>query len=160
MRLVVDACSWINLVNGNGALAVVLRLPGFEWHVGPLVRDECGDLAEVEAAVGEGNVNALDDSLIGVNAFTALRTKHRLGPGETECIAFAMALGFGVCTDDGRAREAAATELGKDRLIGSIGLLKRSVSAGLITAAGALDMYEHMVARGAYLPVCAVTDFA
>lgn len=116
MRLVVDACSLINLNNGS-AFATVLSLPGFEWDVGPLVLQECGQLHALLDAVTAGTVHELDDRILGANAFTALRRKYRLGLGETECLAFGSALGLSVCTDDGRARKAVATELGATRLL-------------------------------------------
>ena len=111
MRLVLDACSLINLNNGS-AFATVLSLPGFEWNVGPLVLQECGQLHALLDAVTAGTVHELDDCILGANAFTALRRKYRLGLGETECLAFGSALGLSVCTDDGRARKAVATESG------------------------------------------------
>ena len=158
MRLVLDACSLINLNNGS-AFATVLSLPEFEWNVGPLVLQECGQLHALLDAVTAGTVHELDDCILGANAFTALRRKYRLGLGETECLAFGSALGLSVCTDDGRARKAVATELGPTRLIGSIGLLKSCVVSGLLNASMAYKLYDQMLAGGAFLPLMAEADF-
>lgn len=64
-----------------------------------------------------------------------------------------------MCTDDGRARKAVATELGATRLVGSIGLLKRCVVSGLLNASMAYELYGRMLAAGAFLPLMAEADF-
>lgn len=158
MKLVVDACALINLSNG-GAFAAVLSLSGFEWSVGPIVVNECGGLRALQDAMNSGAIHLLDDTLLGMNAFMLLRRKYRLGPGETECIAFAATLGLGVCTDDGRARAVATTELGADSVTGTIGLLKRCVAVNIMKSHAAVAAYRRMVLAGAFLPTMHEKDF-
>jgi len=158
MKLVMDACSLINLDSG-GAFSMVLNLPEFELNVGPLVVQECGELEALHDAVRAGSVRALDDSVLGANLFELLRRKYHLGLGETECIAFAVVLGMGVCTDDRRARDAVTMEIGATRLIGTIGLLKHCVALKVLTTAQAFAAYRKMITAGAFLPVMREQDF-
>jgi len=159
MKLATDACSLINLDSG-GVFANVLNLPGFEWNVGPLVVQECGALQALQDAIDAQKIVLLDDGLLGVETFMSLRRKYRLGPGETECIAFATTLGVAVCTDDRRAREAVVAEIGATRLVGTIGLLKRCVMSGIMTSSAAFEAYGRMLAAGAFLPAMTAADFA
>jgi predicted nucleic acid-binding protein len=61
-------------------------------------------------------------------------------------------LSHGVCTDDRRARQVTEKWLGSGRLTGTLGLLKRCVSMGLLNAADAFAAYNQMVDMGAFLP--------
>jgi predicted nucleic acid-binding protein len=89
---------------------------------------------------------------ISSDVYLDLLNQHELGEGETECLALAMQRPYAFCCDDRKARHAATTVLGSDRVIGSLRLLKWSVAAGLFSTAQATEMYETMKAAGGFLP--------
>jgi predicted nucleic acid-binding protein len=149
VSVIFDACSLINLTNGQ-VLSPVLQLEE-HYVVGPIVLSEV-DLAEVQGAVTEGRLSALDDSQLDADQFLALIEEHRLGDGESECLSAARQLGYMVCTDDGKARKVTTNLLGASRLTGSLGLLQRATSQGLLDASTADGAYRRMLATGAFLP--------
>ena len=147
---VLDASSAINCIN-SGSLDLVLSIPELSLGVGPIVRRECGDAA-LEAALASGKLQTLDDSTIPAGRFLALLARYRLGDGETECLAIAETQRLIMVTDDSAARQAAQELLGAAKLTGSLGLFRRAVIAGLITAEDAMRRYEVMKAKGGFLP--------
>jgi predicted nucleic acid-binding protein len=149
VTVIFDACSLINLTNGQ-VLSHVLQL-GDQYVVGPIVSGEVG-LEEIERALGDGQVFPLDDSQLNAEDFLALVEEHRLGDGESECILAARQFGYTVCTDDGKARELTTKLLGASRLTGSLGLLRRAVSKGILKIGEAYNAYQRMISAGAFLP--------
>ena len=148
-----DASSIINLSKGD-VFIKVLRLQGTHFCVGPLVVEEClGRIVEFNAALEGNQVHRLDDSLIPAEAFFELREKHRLGNGETECLAFAMQLtNLVICTDDKAARAAAASTIGANRVVGSLFLLRECVRQRIFEKSEAALIHETMRLRGAFVP--------
>lgn len=148
---VVDACSWINISNGD-MLAAVVRLP-IRLSVGPLTRDECGPLAAtLDTLVARGLIDQIDDASMPAAPFAALLLKYGLGDGETECLALASYYGWSVATDDRAGRRAAKETVGAARLTGSLGLLRSAVAAHVVTSDQAWASYQRMVAGGGFLP--------
>lgn len=148
MTVIFDACSLINLTNGQ-VLPPVLRLGSYV--VGPIVSTEI-DLQQVEKAVCDGQISRLDDSHVSADQFLSLVEEHHLGDGESECIAAAIHLGYTVCTDDGKARTVAAKLLGSSRLTGSLGLLRNAVLGGFLPRETADVAYRKMLVAGGFLP--------
>ena len=153
-HVILDACSAINLSKA-GALEVVLNLKGYTFSMGPQAQAECeaNYPQPLREALCAGEIATADDSRIPAATYIELLEKYRLGEGETECITFAKhETGLIVCTDDGAARKASQHALGRDRVCGSLSLLKECVREGLLTSEGAFATYELMKAKGAYLP--------
>lgn len=153
MKVIVDASSLINLMKA-GALAIVLRLEGFTFNIGPLVEYECGPEApELTAAIADGSIARLDDNALSANAFANFMGLYDLGDGETECLAFADDNPeFTICTDDGAARAAASGHFGGDRVVGSLFLLRECVRKGILKGEEARGLYELMRKMGGFLP--------
>jgi predicted nucleic acid-binding protein len=159
--MILDACTLINLVNGE-VLAMVLGLPDDEFLVSPMVRDESSSIAQaVDHAVQSGRLGYVDDDIIPANEFARAKREMRLGNGETECILAAERLGCHIACDDHQARLRATERLhDADRVTGSIGLLRRLCGANLMTPEQVLAAYNLMRSRGGYLPALGLEDFA
>lgn len=152
MIVVVDACTLINLANGE-VLSEILQLPGIEFQVSAIVRRESRTISEaIDVAVGSGRLALVDDALISVGDFIRVKSELELDDGETECILAAQALACTIACDDGAARKAIVELLGEARLIGSIGLLRMAITAGLINQERAIESYQLMRQRGGFLP--------
>lgn len=158
MKIVVDACSWINLGN-SGVADKVLGL-SHEYYIGPAVLDESAPLeVTIEAARASGRIIDITEDKVDLAVYASVRNP-KLGDGETECITLAVQYGYLVCTDDGLARQAAITRLGAARVLGSLRLLIECVQAGLLTQQAAFAAYEAMVSYGAFLPRKIPSDFS
>jgi predicted nucleic acid-binding protein len=152
VNYIVDACALINMANG-GILRVVLAIPGNSYFIGPMVRDESGAIEpDIEHAIQIGRLQVRDTKKVPGSLYVGLLTKHGLGEGETECIAIARTGDYVVASDDRRARIAVVEELGKERLTGSIGLLRLAITRGLIDRADAYKAYQLMQTTGSFLP--------
>lgn len=152
---IIDTCSAVGLDNA-GVLHEVLRLPGRDWVVGPLVLDEANkdgaSIPSLDTAISQGLISVYDGDEIGADKFLDALDSFRLGPGETECLVYAEEFGLHVCSDDGPARRTIASQIGDARVTGSIGLLKELVANAVLSPSEAFDAYERMVTSGSYLP--------
>lgn len=151
MIVILDASTLINLVNGE-VLAEILSIPGAAFQMSAAVRTESKSIAEERLGL-------VDDSLISVSAFREAKRLMQLGDGETECILAAASMGCAFGCDDQAARKRAKQRLGTGNLIGSIGLLRMTINAGLLSSEAAFASYGLMLARGGYLPQLAPSDF-
>lgn len=160
MRALLDSSSVINLVNA-GALELVCSLDDIEWWLPPAVVDESGPTC---AAVTlelqrRGLINFLDDDQVDAERFLALLDAHRLGAGETECVAIAADTDHHVCCDDRRARTMAAGIIGTDRVFGTVRLLRWCVEQWRIDCAEARRLLRSMRDSGGFLPDAPQTYF-
>ena len=153
MRALLDSSSVINLVNA-GALELVCGLEDVEWWLPPAVVDECGpSCAAVTLDLQQrGLINFLDDDQVDAGRVLALLDAHRLGAGETECVAIAAETDHHVCCDDRRARTMAAGIIGADRVFGTVRLLRLCVEQRRIDCAGARRLLRAMREDGGFLP--------
>lgn len=153
MRALLDSSSVINLVNA-GALELVCGLDGIEWWLPPAVVDESGPTcAAVTLELQQlGLINFLDDDHVDAERFLALLDAHRLGAGETECVAIATDTDYHVCCDDRRARLMAAEIIGADRVFGTVRLLRWCVEQRRINCAEARGLLRAMRESGGFLP--------
>lgn len=159
MTVVLDASTLINLANGE-VFAKIVSLPGRSFQVSPVVLRESRTVGKaIRAAVKRGDIEWVDDDAIDAQEFEDALEEWGLGPGETECILAAKALGCAVACDDGAARQVILLELGQPRMTGTVGLLREAVAAGLLTAQQAFDAYQEMKRLGGYLPRLALSDF-
>jgi predicted nucleic acid-binding protein len=134
---------------------------GDEYLIGAFVRGECDDYIPPLGSdlIARGVLRLVDDPWV-VDAVALLSRTHRLGIGELECLAYASRdATLIVCCDDGRARRVIAAQIGQERVVGSIGLLRRCVRNGVLLPAIAQQSYEQMRQAGAYLPVLSATFF-
>jgi predicted nucleic acid-binding protein len=154
LKLIVDACSTINLHNGSMLEAVLdLGSSGFVFHIGTIVRGECGDLTPfLDEQVKRGRMTILPGKIITPVIFAEVLNQYELGLGETECIVHAEQKTLVVCTDDMAARAVAKIRLGEARVLGSLRLIRQCVCEGSLTSAEAYARYELMRSRGAFLP--------
>jgi len=161
LNLILDSSSTINLHNGD-MFATVLELTsaGFTFHMGSIVRGECGELSSsIETHVGNGGLIILPGKSMTASQFARILNLYELGLGETECIAHAEQRVLIVCTDDRAARRAAESHLGTDRALGSLALIRECVCSGRITSQVAYVSYEQMRAKGGFLPDIPTTYF-
>jgi len=161
LNLILDSSSTINLHNGDVfGVALELVSEGFRFHMGTIVRGECGGLSSlIENHVRDGRLTILQGRAISAAQFARLLNKYELGLGETECIAHAEQHSLIVCTDDNAARRATADHLGAGKVVGSLALMRECVCSELITSHAAYVTYELMRARGAFLPEIAASYF-
>jgi predicted nucleic acid-binding protein len=145
----IDACSLINLEKG-GVLDVVLKLEGHEFFVDGFVDEESGTF--LKPYYERGLLTKLSDEQVPASIFSTMLSRYDLGYGETECIVFATMDKICVCSDDLKARKAAKLELGDDRVIGTLFLLRECVKCKVLTPDAARGAYELMRAKGAFLP--------
>lgn len=148
-----DSSSIINLFNA-GVLALLCHLEDHDFFVPPMVVGEChGDCAtDLIMLRDEGCLSFINDDVVDAEQYLALLQGHRLGAGETECMAVAAADDFHVCCDDRKARQAAAGLIGEDRVIGSLRILKWCVESLVIDCDAAFRAFETMRQRGGFLP--------
>jgi predicted nucleic acid-binding protein len=156
--VVLDASTLINLDNGD-VLTEVLSLPHRTFQISPEVLRESRTVAKaIKAAVERGDIDWVDDTAIDAQEYEDALAVWELGPGETECILAAKALGCSVACDDGAARKVIEREIGVPRMSGTVGLLREAVVAGLITAEQAFEAYQQMKRLGGFLPKLSVAD--
>lgn len=148
----IDSCALLNLHNGQ-VLEVATALPNVRLAVGDSVRSEVQSIADiVDQLIASGAIEVLDESSIPANGFLQLKEQFDLGDGETECIAAAVYADCHIVCDDRAARQAATQVLEKDRVTGSIGILRQCVAANLISRDDAYSAYERMKLLGGFLP--------
>lgn len=154
MITIVDACCAINLSNAR-VLGLVLGASDRRWAVGPRVLDECtGECGQaLRVAISSGRVSAFDDEHIPASVYLSLLGTYGLGEGETECLAIATS-DSDVCiaTDDRRARSTAINLFGKERLTGSLGILRDCAAHSTLSGSDAFAAYRLMIEAGAFLP--------
>ena len=153
MNVIIDACSLINLHNGN-CLALVPTLSETRIWVGPEVLRECNSecAMAVLSLANRGEIGRIDDFEVGAERFLHLLDRFGLGPGETECLVVAEQNGFVVCSDDRRARTSTEIVLGQNRCIGTARLLKWCVRDRLFSCTDALRYFDLMKMEGGHLP--------
>ncbi len=158
MIVVLDASTLINLDNGD-VLAEVLSLPGLSFQISPEVLRESRTVTKaIKAAVKRGDLAWVDDTAIDAEEYEGALSVWDLGPGETECILAAKTLGCSVACDDGAARKVIEREIGLLRMTGTIGLLRKAIAAGTLTADEAFTAYQHMKRQGGFLPELSLAD--
>jgi predicted nucleic acid-binding protein len=151
-KVIIDACSLINLVNGN-VLDIVLALPHHFYCLGSIVLSEAESAAsQVEDQIAEGKLVCLDPSEISAQLYLQNLYQFELGQGETECITYALTGNYCVCTDDMKARKVVQQLIGKKRLTGTPALMIEAVKLRLLTPQAANDAYALMIAKGGFLP--------
>jgi predicted nucleic acid-binding protein len=106
-----------------------------------------------------GLINFLDDDQIDAERFLALLDAHRLGAGETECVAIAADTDHYVCCDDRRARTMAAGIIGAKRVFGTVRVLRWCVEQRLIDCTEARRLLRVMRESGGFLPDTPQTYF-
>lgn len=130
-----------------------LTSAGFNFHMGTVVRGECGELSSsIEKHVSNGRLTVLPGKTVTATQFAHILNLYELGLGETECIAHAEQRVLTVCTDDKAARRAAELHLGTGRVVGSLALIRECACSQRITSLAAYVSYELMRSKGAFLP--------
>ena len=159
MIVILDASTLINLDHGD-ALAEVLSLPGRTFQISPEVLRESRTVAKaIKAAVERGDLEWVDDTAIDAKEYEDALAVWELGPGETECILAARALGCSVACDDGAARRVIEREIGAAGMTGTVGLLREAVVAGSLTPEEAFEAFQQMKRLGGFLPKLSLADF-
>lgn len=153
-KLIVDACSWINIVRG-GVLGNILSLEDHQFLVSPLVlHDELGEegILNLQSSLDNSLINLIDDRHIPATAFSEILNGQKLGLGEIECIVAAQLFGFDVCSDDKSARRFAISTLGDKRVTGTLGLLKDAVLQEKISCQEAITANKKIITNGGFIP--------
>lgn len=153
MNVVIDASSIINLENAE-VLDTVVQLQRCQLWLTPIVIGECQPTcaARLVALRENSEVQFVDEEQIPADLFLDLLAQHQLGDGETEAIATAKALEFGLCCDDLQARNLARELLGEARVIGSLRLLRWCVEESLFSCGTAFGYFGMMSEAGGFLP--------
>jgi predicted nucleic acid-binding protein len=155
MNIILDACTIINLINGQSFHSVI-STPGLSIFVGDnLIDQEISlNIAQkmiIESAIKENKITLLT-SIVTLTDFTTLKRAYDLGNGETECIALCKILGYHIATDDWKARSAATIEIGDSKVIGSLFLLRETVRKKTLTCSDAQNSFLLMKKKGGFLP--------
>jgi predicted nucleic acid-binding protein len=150
VKYIIDACSLINLHNGQG-LGLVLALARSSLEVGPIVIGETGKEIE-EVLRASGKVTFLDDSAVPAAAYLSLLATHGLGEGETEALALAQHYGLTLCSDDRKARKVGQKLLGENRIVGSLRLMRWCVEEDLCKCTRAYETSVAMRDHGGFVP--------
>ncbi len=160
MNYLIDASSIINLNNAL-ALELVAGLRECELWISPIVFGECQpSCAEMLVSLKqEGKIKFSSEDEVPVDLFLKLLEKFNLGDGETEAIAIADGLGFGLCCDDRQARTLGKTVLGENKIIGSLRLLRWCVEENLTSCETAFHHFDKMKSTGGFLPPTPNTFF-
>lgn len=160
MRVLLDASSVINLINGE-VLPTILQMTGITYYLGDIAQGECEEPFSpiVAALIKKDLIAKADDSDLPASLFLQLSQKYGLGDGETECLAFGSVEDYIICSDDLKARKTVASLYGKNRLTGSIGLLTIAVEQSFLTSEQAYNAYRKMKRKGGYLPLLKANYF-
>lgn len=154
MDIVIDACSLINLINGQ-VLHKILLIPANTFYVGDnLLEQEIlndGQKLLIEAFLIDNKIQLLQ-STVTLSEFKILKSRYGLGDGETECMAICKNYNFCIATDDGKARKCSVKELRKGNVIGSLYLLREAVRNDLLTCEEAKEAFTLMKKSGGFLP--------
>lgn len=151
-KIIIDACSLINLVNGD-MLGIVLALPHHFYCLGSIVLSEAESASsQVEDQIAAGKLECLKPSEISAQLYLQNLSQFELGQGETECITYALTGEYCVCTDDMKARNVIQQLIGKKRLTGTPALMIEAVKQRLLSPQEANDAYAIMIAAGGFLP--------
>lgn len=130
-----DASVLINVLHVE-RLPLLVQLPGLRLLVPVEVLEEilrADQRAAVDAAIAAGDVErvSLDDPAV-IEAYATYRSS--LGKGEAACLALAGHRGLLVACDEKRAfARMAAERLGPNRVITTVDVLLRAITAGLLS---------------------------
>jgi predicted nucleic acid-binding protein len=160
MKLVcTDACCAINLIKGE-AIELMADLRSIKLCMQGLVEDEIGEsFASIASLAARGKFSLVSGDKILASEVGSVANRYNIGLGESECIVIGRNLNCNIASDDRKARSAAHSELGKDRVTGSVGLLKTAIVDGLVTQKQAFEIYQKMVDGGGFLPKLQISDF-
>ena len=154
MNVVVDACTLINLINGQ-VLQEVPLLSSHNIYVSDNLLDQeilnQSQKIFIEFLISENKIILLEFDLL-LSDFTALKLKYDLGDGETESIALCKKHHFLIASDDFKARKCAIKELGEERIVGSLYFLRELVRQNFISCEDAKISFKAMKRKGGYLP--------
>lgn len=142
----------MNLLNAE-ILELIVRANCRILQYQGLVEDEIVTHREALQDLTErGLITQISGSEVFASEVAAIADKYNVGMGEAECIAIGLKSGCAVASDDRKARIAAEAELGRPRIVGSIGLLSEAVLARAISPIDAYACYRAMKQCGAHLP--------
>lgn len=159
MIIIIDACTLINLVNGE-VLSHILHLPKTRFLISGIVVGESKTVAlVVKEAIAAGLLGVVNEDLISMSEFTNAKDEWSLGDGETECILAAVRTPCHIACDDSAARKCAKYQLGPARVTGSIGLLQMAVRARVLSPVEAMAAYINMRKHGGFLPELTADHF-
>ena len=113
---------------------------------------------ELQELISSGRLQLMSSAHADAAGFVSLIEEHQLGDGETECIMHALTQDIIVSCDDRKARRVLKQEIGEERVIGTLMLLSRAVSEGLLSSAEAYSAYLLMKRTGAFLPEITETE--
>jgi predicted nucleic acid-binding protein len=154
VKIIYDASSLINLANG-GVLERIISGTNSVSLVGPQVLAECSSIkSELDLLIESHELLLMSDEELPAETYFEILEKFRLGPGETECIAFARQYPdiSAISCDDRRARIVCSEVIGESRLTGTIGRLKFAIENNLLSIGDATNAYQNMVLSGGFLP--------
>ena len=154
MNLVLDACTIINLINGQ-VLHKIAQLVGYTLYVSDnLIEQELLNQPQkilAETLMIKKSVTLIQSD-VTLSEFILLKERYKLGDGETECIAICKKKNYCIATDDRKARASAINELGQTKVVGSLYLLREAVRTNIFSCTDAVNAYNCMKQKGGFLP--------
>lgn len=148
---IIDACALINLDNSGAAALLMENLP-LQICCQGLVEDELFDRSPTMQHLFNSRIIRAVRGDIAAVEVSQLVVSHRIGLGEAECIAFCLREGWGLISDDHRARQVARKKFGQARVTGTIGILNECIDSGVITGAEADRLLTKARLAGGFLP--------
>jgi predicted nucleic acid-binding protein len=154
MEIILDACTIINLINGEVLQEISLISNHTIYICDNILEEEILDSAQklfIEALIIKGHVKLLESD-VTLAEFTSLSSRYNLGFGELECLALCKKHFFHIATDDANARKFAKAELGTEKVIGSLYLIRDAVRNLALNEQEAKNAFKMMKIKGGFLP--------
>ncbi|WP_061246446.1 hypothetical protein [Leptospira interrogans] len=150
MKLVVDSCCLISW-NRSAFFEKVIDSGLFQLQIGYFVLDELRKETWLISLINNGQINVIDLSISLEEVETFSKVK-KLGSGESEAILIAKTALINFCSDDNRARKIATAIVGKNKVIGTLGIMKSLNEQGFINKTDLYLYYQNMKTTGSFLP--------
>lgn len=153
-----DATVLINFCEANALALVVRTVPPPRMVLRDVLEElqseTCRRQVEDAIARGEFTVAEVDAAELETWAEYTLR----LDPGESATLAVAAGRGWSVAMDERAARRLAEKDVGRDRLTGTVGILRAAVDDDAITLEGGNELLRRMIQAGYWSPVDRLGD--
>jgi predicted nucleic acid-binding protein len=153
-----DASVLINFCEADALGVVVRTVPPPRMVLRDVLEElESGTCRrQVEQAIERGDfeVAEVDASELGKWAEYTLR----LDPGESATLAVAASRSWSVAMDERAARRLAEKDVGRDRLTGTVGILRVAVDEDIVTIDEGNELLRRMIDAGYWSPIDQLGD--
>ncbi|TIO34973.1 hypothetical protein [Mesorhizobium sp.] len=147
-----DTCSWINLVNCGLLETVLAFLRGQKAIVSAVQMEMSGTYRELFDALQSDSQCGLCQSEVDPAELQEFIRAENIGQGEAHSILACRDRDISFVCDDRRARAVAERIIGKEKVIGSIGILCSLLATGILDIEETLLCLDKMIEAGGFLP--------